>query len=389
MKIAQSGIRGVYWRLHPGGSQVHPVTKKRGDWWIRWHCGFGHRHREKIGPRALARDEYAKRKLRVRAENYCPKRAATAPKPGLFDDAIEEFLGYSKANKRSYCEDKRLSTRLKAQFGGKLLDDITSGEVERWKARLKELKLAEATVNRHLALLKSIFNLAIRSRKTRENPVRNVRLFIENNARVRYLRDDEREEEKLFKVIPEPDGSLCLVALHTGMRQGELLALTRDRIDYANDVITIDRSKHGEKRQVPMNSVVRETLRRVLAVLGDPRVFPGCRDIVHRFPKYVEKAGLVDFRFHDLRHTFASRLAMAGVDLLTIKELGGWKTLAMVQRYAHLSPGHQRQAVERLVNRLPVLQKDTGEAPAPRVAREGAPLGAPGAPALAAVGVAR
>lgn len=154
------------------------------------------------------------------------------------------------------------------------------------------------------------------------------------------------------------------MALYSGLRQGELLNLTRDRVDWANNVITIDRSKHGERRQVPMNSVVREVLRRVPPVLGDPRFFPGCRDIAHRFPKYVKAAGLDDFRFHDLRHTFASRLAMAGVDLLTIKELGGWKTLTMVQRYAHLSPGHQRQAVERIVRNA--VAPGVAPAPAPR-----------------------
>jgi site-specific recombinase XerD len=69
------------------------------------------------------------------------------------------------------------------------------------------------------------------------------------------------------------------------------------------------------------------------------------------FPHFVEEAGIKDFRLHDTCHTFASRLAMEGVDLLSIKELGGWKTLSMVQRYAHLSPGHQRQAIERLVTR--------------------------------------
>jgi integrase len=74
------------------------------------------------------------------------------------------------------------------------------------------------------------------------------------------------------------------------------------------------------------------------------------------FPEAVRAAGIENFRLHDTRHTFASRLAMAGVDLLTIKELGGWKTLSMVQRYAHLSPSHRRQAIERLVSRDTSLQ---------------------------------
>ena len=123
-------------------------------------------------------------------------------------------------------------------------------------------------------------------------------------------------------------------------------------------VLTIPRSKHGEARHVPMTSEVRAILARRARPL-DPAglVFPNSlgNTEYHRaekdLPEAVDAAGIKDFPLHDTRRTFASRLAMAGVDLLTLKELGGWKTLSMVQRYAHLSPGHQRQAIERLVTR--------------------------------------
>jgi site-specific recombinase XerC len=105
-----------------------------------------------------------------------------------------------------------------------------------------------------------------------------------------------------------------------------------------------------------MNSLVQDALRRLPRILGEALVFPNCRNVSHRFPGWVEDAGLKDLRLHDLRHAFASRLAMSGVDILTLKELLGHRTLATTLRYSHLSPGHQWDAVEKLVP----VRTDTG-----------------------------
>ena len=125
-------------------------------------------------------------------------------------------------------------------------------------------------------------------------------------------------------------------------------------------MLTIPRTKNGEARHVPMTSMVRAILGALARLLdGRKLVFPnseGGRDLrwaEKTFPKAVADAKLADFRLHDTRHTFASRLAMAGVDLLAIQQLGGWKSIAMVQRYAHLSPSHRRAAIERLVTVRP------------------------------------
>jgi integrase len=108
-------------------------------------------------------------------------------------------------------------------------------------------------------------------------------------------------------------------------------------------------SKSGKPRPVELSSIVLETLRRLPRRLDTPLIFPDCRKISHRFPGWVTEAKLPGkVTFHTLRHTFASRLVMAGVDLLTVKDLGGWGDLAMVQRYAHLAPAHRREAVEAL-----------------------------------------
>jgi integrase len=258
----------------------------------------------------------------------------------------KQYEDWSKANKRSWKRDREYLGVLKGRFTGKTLGEITPQDVEALKAALAKDR-AVATVNHYLACLKHLYSRAIRDGQARENPVKAVRLFRENNARVRWLTPEE--ESKLLGMVPEPFLSFCRVATYTGLRRGELLGLTWDRVDYRTGILTVDRSKHGEARRVPMSSLVQEARRRVPRTLGEAPVFPGCRNVSHRFPRWVQDAGLKDLRLHDLRHTFASRLAMAGVDILTIKELLGHKTLATTLRYSHLSPGHQRDAVEKLV----------------------------------------
>src|SRR5262249_42943574 len=124
--------------------------------------------------------------------------------------------------------------------------------------------------------------------------------------------------------------------------------------------LTVPRSKSGEARRVPMNDTVRDVLRALPSRLKSPWVFPSAtgetkldaRNYMNRvFDPALEDAGITDFRWHDLRHTFASRLVMAGVDLRTVQELMGHKTQAMTLRYSHLSPGHQLDAVQRLASR--------------------------------------
>lgn len=129
-------------------------------------------------------------------------------------------------------------------------------------------------------------------------------------------------------------------------------------MDFKAGVLTVLKSKNGETRHVPMTTTVRGILSHLPRPLdASSLVFPnseGNRDLrwaQRTVPAALRAAKITDFRFHDLRHTFASRLAMEGIDLLTIKELGGWKSLPMVQRYAHLSPSHRRTAIERLATR--------------------------------------
>jgi len=158
----------------------------RGDWWVSYCCALGHRHREKIGPKSVAIEEHHRLRLRVRREDYCPRLEKTA-KPVLFQDAAKEYQEWSEAHKKSHQTDEHWLNRLKFVFTGKTLAEITPESVERFKQSLAEER-TKATVNRHLACLRHLFNRAIRrGAHTGRNPVSVVGLFREENTRTRWL----------------------------------------------------------------------------------------------------------------------------------------------------------------------------------------------------------
>lgn len=199
------------------------------------------------------------------------------------------------------------------------------------------------------------------------NPVTGIPKVREAGGRLAYLGPDE--ENALGDALPERLRPVFIVALHTGLRWGEQAGLRWRDVDVLTNTITVALSKNGRSRQVPMNATVLGALvdlasRRARPDDPDEQLFPlSHRQTAILLARAVERARaalrdagrdlsrLEGFTWHGLRHTFASRLAMAGVDLRTLQELGGWRTLAMVQRYAHLSPAHLQAAVERLVVR--------------------------------------
>jgi integrase len=157
----------------------------------------------------------------------------------LFEDVAKPYEEWSKANKRSWKRDREYLSLLKARFTGKTLVEITPQDVESLKTALAKDR-AVATVNRYLACLKHLYSRVIRDGQARENPVKAVRLFQENKTRVRWLTPEE--EGKLLALVPEPFLSFCRVATYTGLRRGELLGLTWDRVDYRAGILTVARS---------------------------------------------------------------------------------------------------------------------------------------------------
>jgi len=189
--------------------------------------------------------------------------------------------------------------------------------------------------------------------------LRKVKLLQENNRRLRYLSNEECLE--LIRTCDPHLRPIVITALNTGMRKSEILSLTWDKVDLKHGFILLDQTKNGERREIPINSSLREVLtelfqgtkerpRRVDVpfVFYDPANGKAYKDVKKSFRSACKRAKIKDFRFHDLRHTFASQLVMAGVDLTTVKELLGHKQLTMTLRYAHLAPSHKVKAVDIL-----------------------------------------
>lgn len=369
----------------PRGVFRHPS----GVWAARYTCGAGHVHQEKVGPlKGDAVRTYHERRGRVHEEpGWCPavervqeRERARAEREReerriTVRDYANGYLEWAQDHKKSWARDRSRLGRILPALGDRRLHDVTTADLERFLASLREGERARsgATVNRYRDLLSGMFKRAVRLGLVATNPVKGIPRFREPGGRIVYLppATEERpayEEETLYEALAPDLRPLFTMSVHTGLRWSEQSGLQWRDVDLLSGTVGVARSKNGYIRRVPLNSVARCALvdlatRR--ARPGDPAepVFTASYRTVERlFGRAVERAQaairdagkdasrLDGYTWHGNRHTFASRLVMAGVHLLTVRELGGWRTLAMVQRYAHLAPGHLAEAVERLVS---------------------------------------
>jgi integrase len=335
---------------------------RRGHSWEYDFWRGGKRYRKTIGPvsQEVAEAVYAQVKATV-VESGARERAKMLElQLGLsprLDDFAFEYLAYYRTNARptSVRRHEAAYQAVKLAFGQHRLSDITPYLLEHYKRQRLEKGRSQVTVNRELAFLKNLFNIAIVWGRATENPVKKVRFFREDNGRTRRLSDDE--EDRLLAACPPHLKPVLIIAIHTGCRLNELLSLTWANVDFQRQRLTIQAgySKNGASRTIPLNELVLETLQQ-LKDFQDPggvvfrnrtgRPYRSCRTA---FEAACQRAGIRDFTFHDLRHTFASRLVMAGVHLAVVKELLGHKVLNMTMRYTHLAPEHHQTAVNRLV----------------------------------------
>lgn len=294
-------VRGVFER--PRGSGV---------WWVRYHDEDGREHREKAGPKGLANDLYQKRKNEVRERRFFPE--TIRHREVLLSEIIDDYLKRVKGQLRSYRDYKRYADTWKEVLRGKTLAQVVPGDIERHIAKRRGT-VKPATTNRELAFLKRVFNVAIADGKTERNPARAVKLRKENNARVRFLAVEE--EKSLREAIGEAEWPKVTVALHTGLRQAEQFQLRWENVDFGTGIITVPRSKHGETRRVPMNDTVRAILTEragrtegefVFVSTTGETALDACNYMRRVFVPAVKAAGIENFHWHDLRHSFASRL---------------------------------------------------------------------------------
>jgi integrase len=334
---------------------VFEKVPRSGIWWIHWYDAQGRRHREKVGTKSAAVHLYRKRKTEVLEGRKLPEKLRRAPV--LFDEIALDTLEYSRAHKvpRAYRGDCYMMKLVLCWFGRRAAAEITPQDIEVRLLALADSGRAPATTNRYRALLSLIYSLAIRNGKVHDNPARLVPHRREDNARIRFLSKDEERvlRERIRELEPHHEFELDL-ALYTGMRTSEQYQRRWEDVDFERRLLTIPRSKNGAMRHLPLNASALHALVELRARNGRSEfVCGGVRNARYWFESAVAAAGLKDFTWHCLRHTFASRLVMAGVDIRTVAELMGHKTLAMTMRYAHLAPDHQRGAVERLESTAP------------------------------------
>jgi excisionase family DNA binding protein len=249
---------------------------------------------------------------------------------------------YSKVNKKGWKKSDRVYLKkLKAFFGRKKLADITAQMIEEYKPKRLSEGLKKSSVNRELSCLRKIFNVAIAWGYASENPVKKVKFFSESGClRERVLTEDE--EGKLLDACPSYLKQIVIFALHTGMRRGEILNLKWQNVDFDKREIKITESKSGKGRVIPVNPVLFALLVGLKSqdgnteyVFTNPETGKPFIDIKKSFTSACTKAEIDDLKFHDLRHTFASRLVKKGVDLATTRELLGHSSITTTQRYLH------------------------------------------------------
>jgi len=304
----------------------------------------GRRMQESLGTddRKLAEKIYAKTLTDIIEGRYFDSVKA---KNTLFEEMVEKYL-----DEHAHSRDEHTVKKLRAFFKGYTLFEMNTRLVAEYR-NLRSKKVKPATVYQELALLRRMFNVAIREWEwIKDNPVARLSFSVGNkNARDRWLTLEE--EGRLLEQATNPRWlrTLLMVALHTGMRRGEILGLEWPSVDLNRRAIMVQRSKNGEKRIIPMSATLLNPLQgaKVRGIAG--KVFPvSVRSLRVAFDGALKKAGIENCHFHDLRHTFATRLVQNGVDLYKVKELLGHKSITMTMRYAHHYPESLRGSFEVL-----------------------------------------
>lgn len=362
------------------------VRKKGNKWYCRFQIDGIRYERRCIG----ATDEKSAKKCEVVIMSEVMHGNYNFGKSQIkltLGQAMQIFDEHSKANKLSYATDKIRCGIILKYFGkNKPVEDITVEDINVFKRKMKikteektikslnpkykrgngepkylfsvdtfETERSNATINRYCSLLSKMFNLLIADGKINKNPCHFSPKLRENNYKIRYLTEDE--QARMFDCLSMPEFShikpIIVTALYTGMRKGEILNLKWQQVDLKNGYIDILKTKSGKERKIPIADKVKEVLTKV-GKNGDSYVFINpetnkpYNDIKKSFSSLLKKAEIENFRFHDLRHTVATRLVECGTDLLIVQELLGHANIQTTMRYAHPVPERKQIAINKL-----------------------------------------
>jgi integrase len=323
---------------------------------IVWHVRLYHNGKERrfgsFPNKTQARSFYDKAKVEQHEGRFFPERY----QHGGYDTVevvIDRYLETAKT-KKAYKDDQFFGRWWKAGFKDQRLNAITPQRIDEARQSLLKDGRTPQRINRYHAWLRHVLNVAIRDGKLSQNPATKLKMFKEPKGRTRCLTPEE--EAKLITALGPQYGACARFAMLTGLRQKEQFRLQWTDVDFERGVLTLISTKSGDVQYIPLNQEAHALLRSLDSWQGSKWVFPSQNPATHMDPtkvrrkyrKAVGQAGIPWVTWHDLRHTFASRLAMRGVPMGTIAALLRHSTMALVKRYAHLSPAYLKEAVEEV-----------------------------------------
>lgn len=330
------------------------ISKRNGKYYCRFQLNGERHHKLCAGATSIKEAEKIenafKYKLQQIQNGVIPKEEKNLPLYKL----KQIYLAYSETNNRNFEHNKYSVNIIMAYFGeNKIAQDILPKHIEAFKEWLRtERNLKNASINRYLEILSKMFNLGIDNGNLSTNPVSKVKKLQEDNHKIRFLTVEE--EVRLYKALPEFLKPIVTVALHTGMRRGEILNLKWSNIDFDYGFIELLQTKSGKARKIPISEKLMEIFNNLHANTRSEYVFINPEtglpyvDIKKSFNKAREAAGIKNFRFHDLRHTVATRLVEKGIDLLVVMDILGHSKIETTMRYAHPLPKRKSDAISVL-----------------------------------------
>ncbi|MDP1688895.1 MAG: site-specific integrase [bacterium] len=315
------------------------IYKRKETWWIQYTAPDGRRIQQTAGTQI--KQEAQELHDQLKAEAWRVKNLGDKPRH-TWQEAVVRWLT-EQGHKKSIETDKVRLRWLDMHLNSTCLDEITKTRVDAIKSAKQNEGVSNATVNRTLALLRSILNRAKQDWEWLDSTP-TVRLFPENTTRVRWL--SHEESDRLIDELPEHLKAMVRFTLSTGLRESNVTGLQWSQIDMQRRCAWIhaDQAKGKKAIAVPLNSDALVVIQQQIGK-SDIHVFtykgkPVTRANNHAWEKALIRANIIDFRWHDLRHTWASWHVQNGTPLHVLKELGGWSDLTMVLRYAHLSSKH-------------------------------------------------
>ncbi len=369
--------------------------KKREYWYIDYVINGKHKW-ESVGRVGVVSKSDAKRLFELRKSEILQGKLMSSKNmviPSFSEFAIE-YLEYAKGNKKSWDRDECALKSLVPFFGNHKLDEINPLQIEKYKL-LRKKTVSQRTINIELSLLRRMFNLAISWEKCSSSPMTRVNFYKEEPSKERIL--TKEEESDLLKSSPDHIKPILLTALNTGMRYGEILNLTWNDIDFESGYIHVRKSKTGTDREIPVNDLLYNELKSIKSVkvigksIGTSVISEGksqqcqtpkyvnplvskavgftsvgvqvpprpysqvftyrnkpLKDIRTAFKSACKRADIKNLRFHDLRHTSATRMIETGASIVAVSRILGHADLKTTMRYAH-PENSLKDAVENLL----------------------------------------